>query len=1020
MSQLHVAQGWYGSGGEFRLENQVAPPLYPLEALWECGVVWLSLATYCLCWLCQRFRGEKAKGLGWFYALAASFPLSFCLPTFSAYFPQLFWSGLLAIGMLYLLWRQRQSSAQRPQKMLLTGLLVIAALAHLLLFLLSTNLPKAMTSLTGLILLGFLAANYSFNSFSYSTIMIALQPILYICCCYFYAPHTTAADPATLPCIASIIALISSLSIFLSLFTELFIMQREQEGKAQALQEQCHRTKELLDSFTAANIRLTKTNTHLHGKLQQRSAFLSRLLQELKHRTEASLGLISVLGDGELRPEQQSFVSQLERSASELSCFIDTANTYSNALNKLIELEAKPFNLEAFCESAISRISMKCRGFFDDKDRDVDFTYFISPDVPQNLIGDEERLGQILDQLLQNAFKFTHKGEVSLTISKTTFGITTEEAASLLSETIHDGQASVPNGEGRKLEDDGPRNRSNSRGTLDEFVCLTFAVADTGIGVPESVMDLNQLFEPLQKPAHRDYSGNRMGLSLCRELAQLFSQGRIEVISTPNKGSIFTFRATFQINLNPPREEGLAISLAGLPVYIIDDNENVCKQLTNHLSQCGCQVRSALSWAKGVNDLKKGYFRHLLLDYKMPGKNGIEVYRLLQQEYRSVFHSELAVVMMCTACQKKEVQAACPSLHTFLTKPFRKKHLLNLLLKLSSSNSEHAGRPSETVQSASDGHTSRDIALPSKQLPNELSSSENEKLCVLVAEDNKMNQKIIKMLLERLGHKCYTASNGKEALDLYANTSLEFDAIFMDCHMPVMDGWEATRIIRQRENAKSATSLIKHIPIIALTADEAKETCFEAGMSNYLAKPVKKDAFYSIIQDICEEKKRQIRTLGQHNIEQDEGRKEDKTKKKEEKENKVALLLVEDNPVNARIGSHVLRKHNYIVDVASNGKIALDCFCANPDLYTLILMDIHMPIMNGVTCTQLIREFEASHGRSPVPIVALTADTTIRQRKACIEAGCNEYLSKPVNYQLLLNTVRRFLGTTAATTPPTT
>lgn len=235
--------------------------------------------------------------------------------------------------------------------------------------------------------------------------------------------------------------------------------------------------------------------------------------------------------------------------------------------------------------------------------------------------------------------------------------------------------------------------------------------------------------------------------------------------------------------------------------------------------------------------------------------------------------------------------------------------------------------------------------------------------------------------------------------------------------MPITDGWEATKLIREKERREAEEKGLSaeeaaadHVPIVALTADDSREMCLQVGMDDYLSKPVGKAAFYEMLQRYAHQKQQRIRSnlLNQRRT----SRSDSLTQLPEADRNRqsIRILLVEDNATNALIGARVLRRKNFQVDIAQNGKIALDMFRSNPDLYKLILMDIHMPVMDGVTCTRHIREYEnAQNIQNKVPIIALTADTTPRQRRICIEAGCNEYLSKPINYPLLVDTVKRFL-----------
>jgi CheY-like chemotaxis protein len=280
---------------------------------------------------------------------------------------------------------------------------------------------------------------------------------------------------------------------------------------------------------------------------------------------------------------------------------------------------------------------------------------------------------------------------------------------------------------------------------------------------------------------------------------------------------------------------------------------------------------------------------------------------------------------------------------------------------------------------------------------------------VLIAEDNLMNQRILKSMVEKLGHICHIAVNGKEAVEEFRKQSL--DVIFMDCRMPILDGFEATKMIRQEESSLPSKSgnppYARHVPIIALTADimhGTREACLQVGMDDYLHKPVKMAPIQEILQALVEKKhnlaqeaQQQIAIVSSTSDEFDSGK-------------KPSVLLVEDNEVNIKIGSMILRKHGFDVHVARDGQSSLEMVKANPNAYQIILMDMHMPGMDGQTATALIRLYEEENNLPRKPIIALTGDTTEGFRGICLAAGCSEYMPKPVDYPLLVQLCKKFVN----------
>jgi CheY-like chemotaxis protein len=355
----------------------------------------------------------------------------------------------------------------------------------------------------------------------------------------------------------------------------------------------------------------------------------------------------------------------------------------------------------------------------------------------------------------------------------------------------------------------------------------------------------------------------------------------------------------------------------------------------------------------------------------MPTLNGNEVAKLIRKDKSGL--SSLSIVMMGTPKQKQLVTA---SVQGYLMKPLKRNHLWNTVSALCKDTS--------------------------KSKPSQSKSREKQQLHVLVAEDNIMNQKILKSIIERLGHKCTVTSNGLEAIAEWEKQP--FDVIFMDCRMPLLDGLSATVQIREKEAANPAkfgsgstnsASVLPHIPIIALTADVihgTREACLKVGMDDYLSKPVKKGAIEEILQALVDKKRNMA--VAEAELQKKSSSTSDEF---EVIHQKPVVLLVEDNEVNIKIGTVILKKHGFEVHVARGGSQAVELVHTNPGVYQIVLMDMHMPGLDGQAATEQIREFEGQHGLPPVPIIALTGDTTQGFRGMCLAAGCSEFMTKPVD-----------------------
>jgi len=271
-------------------------------------------------------------------------------------------------------------------------------------------------------------------------------------------------------------------------------------------------------------------------------------------------------------------------------------------------------------------------------------------------------------------------------------------------------------------------------------------------------------------------------------------------------------------------------------------------------------------------------------------------------------------------------------------------------------------------------------------------------LDVLVAEDNPVSQQLLQRFVQNSGHNCFVVQNGKEAVEFVRNRPV--DLIFMDCRMPVMDGYEATQKIREYESKESGG----HTPIIALTADVLSgthERCLQCGMDDYLPKPIRKVVVEEIIENLSIKMKQDLlRVLPVIN--------NSSTSNSPKKSTRLLALTVEDNTIIAKITRVILERHGFQVEAASNGKVALDLVMGNHNKYHVILMDMIMPIMTGVEATQHIRKFESENGLPPVPIIAITGNKSPEFRKLCFEIGCNDFHKKPVDWNDLVKNVKHF------------
>jgi len=397
------------------------------------------------------------------------------------------------------------------------------------------------------------------------------------------------------------------------------------------------------------------------------------------------------------------------------------------------------------------------------------------------------RLRQVLTNLLANAIKFTDEGEVFVSVA-------------CAEHTV-------------------------------ESMTLRIEVKDTGIGIAPS--DIDRLFESFAQAdtsTTRTHGGTGLGLTISRQLVEMMG-GEIGAYSTPGKGSAFWFTVQLATTAISPRERRFS-DLSGLRVLVVDDNTTNREILERYLVAWGMRPQCADSAADALRLLHAGTGCPdlAILDFLMPGMDGIELARAIRSDpaldaMRLLLLS--SVGMECAQSSKAAGIAAS------LTKPARRSHLLESIISAiaddrppASDRGERAAPPSRPIADLAEAPTEASAPPPGTQ--------EDERVSILVVEDNTINQTIAVLNLQKRGYHVLVAGDGQQALDVLARTPCA--AVLMDCQMPLMDGYEATAEIRRREGTE------RHTPIIAMTAhamNADRDKCLAAGMDDYLSKPVR-------------------------------------------------------------------------------------------------------------------------------------------------------------------------------------
>ena len=542
---------------------------------------------------------------------------------------------------------------------------------------------------------------------------------------------------------------------------------------------------EMTETLQATHEELLVAKEAAEAASRAKSQFLANMSHEMRTPMNGVVGMLKLLRNTRLDDKQRRYVGTGITSADALLMVINDILDFSKVEAGKLELENIGFNLHGLMENVIQMLAEKA------ETKRLELVCLIHRNVPLQVRGDPTRIGQILLNLLCNAVKFTEKGEVILRASLD------EEA--------------------------------------DSGVMIRFTVSDTGIGISaEARARLFSAFSQEDESTTRKYGGTGLGLAICKQLVGLMG-GEIGVESEPGKGSMFWFTLKLEKQLRPEEPELVPpVKLEGLRALIIDDNSTSREIICRQAGSWGLDTEGAPDGQSGLVMLKEAVenedpFALAVIDSDMPGMDGKQ---LASEIKRHPLIRNTALVLLSSMGDEDREQIEAIGFAAYLSKPVRQSEFYDaIMLALNGAPQQPHEATSQEKQSPRLADQKRDIR-------------------VLLAEDNEINQEVAVEILNMAGYKCDCVTNGKEAVDALAK--IDYDIVLMDCQMPEMDGFGATAAIRANEaKQRSEEGSSVHVPIIALTANAMKgdrERCLEAGMDDYLSKPLDPEHFVDTVR----------------------------------------------------------------------------------------------------------------------------------------------------------------------------
>ncbi len=542
--------------------------------------------------------------------------------------------------------------------------------------------------------------------------------------------------------------------------------------------------REAMVALKKANEAAEQARSVAEAASQAKGMFLARMSHEIRTPMNSVVGFADMLLDTEMTEEQVEFVRNITKSGEALLSLINEILDFSKIEAGQMTFQNIDFDLEitAFdvCNITQPRLGNK----------PVELLCHIGDTVPGFIRSDPTRIRQVLLNLMGNATKFTEEGEIELAV--------------------------------------------NVEEETESRIKLHATVRDTGIGIPNDKLEVVfELFQQADGSVTRKYGGTGLGLAICREIAKMMD-GNVWAESVLGRGSTFHFTAwvdkSEKIFVRQPQVQ----ALVGKKALLVDDNENNLVVLSHSLASAGMRTETLLKSTETLPAIRSAAaagdpFDVVVMDIQMPEISGYEVARMIREDGDCRI-SQMKIMAFSSSISRRIKIYKNSGFDGFLPKPIQRSKMIAMLKRLIG-ESEAAGETGETKPD--------EVILTQHALAEEAKRA----VRILLAEDNLMNQRLAQVMLTKAGYQLDVAGNGKEAVEKYTAEPERYDLIFMDLHMPELDGLEATTVLRNRG--------YKNVPIVAMTADAMKEDrdrCLASGMDDYIAKPIRREEVFSMVK----------------------------------------------------------------------------------------------------------------------------------------------------------------------------